>query len=111
MDDALRALPGIAADLFAEWFKIAHGLGEQIGRYAGFIEHLVQTGLVVYGNDHRGHGRTATSPENFGEFGPAGFNLLAEDMAQLTAIAKEEHPEVPFILLGHSMGSFARGNS
>ena len=30
-----------------------------------------------------------------------------EDMARLAAIAKEEHPDVPLILLGHSMGSFA----
>ena len=87
--------------------QIAHGLGEHIGRYAGLIDCLVQSGLVVYGNDHRGHGRTARSPKDFGDFGPGGFNLLVEDMARLTAIAKEEHPEVPLILLGHSMGSFA----
>lgn len=87
--------------------QIAHGLGEHIGRYVGLIDHLVQAGLVVYGNDHRGHGRTALSPKNFGDFGRGGFNLLVEDMARLTAIAREENPETPFILLGHSMGSFA----
>jgi|SRR5437762_13974893 len=50
--------------------QIAHGLGEHIGRYVRLVEHLVQAGLVVYGNDHRGHGRTALSPEHFGDFGP-----------------------------------------
>jgi alpha-beta hydrolase superfamily lysophospholipase len=61
----------------------------------------------VYGNDHRGHGRTAPSAKHFGDFGEGGFNLLVEDMIRLSNIAREENPGKPFILLGHSMGSFA----
>jgi alpha-beta hydrolase superfamily lysophospholipase len=87
--------------------QIAHGLGEHIGRYAGLVEVLTESGLVVYGNDHRGHGRTAPSAKRFGDFGAGGFSLLAEDMFRLTRIAREENPEKPLILLGHSMGSFA----
>ena len=87
--------------------QIGHGLGEHIGRYLGLIEVLVGAGLVVYGNDHRGHGRTALSSKHFGDFGDGGFKLLVEDMLRLSAIAKEENPEKPFILLAHSMGSFA----
>jgi alpha-beta hydrolase superfamily lysophospholipase len=87
--------------------QIAHGLGEHIGRYVELIEELTQAGLVVYGNDHRGHGRTALPTKTFGDFGPGGFNLLVEDMGRLRAIAKEEHRDAPFVLLGHSMGSFA----
>jgi alpha-beta hydrolase superfamily lysophospholipase len=63
--------------------------------------------LTVYGNDHRGHGCTASSATHFGDFGEGGFDLLVEDMVRLTRIAKEENPDLPFILLGHSMGSFA----
>jgi len=87
--------------------QIAHGLGEHIGRYAGLIECLVDAGLVVYGNDHRGHGRTSPSPEFFGHFGPGGFDLLVADMHELSCIAIRELPGLPLILLGHSMGSFA----
>jgi len=87
--------------------QIAHGLGEHIGRYAGLIECLVDAGLVVYGNDHRGHGHTAPSPKFFGDFGPGGFDLLVEDMHQLSCIAMGEQPGRPLTLLGHSMGSFA----
>jgi len=87
--------------------QIAHGLGEHVGRYLGLIEVLVGAGLVVYGNDHRGHGRTAFPSKRFGDFGEGGFRLLVEDMVRLSAIAKEENPEKPFILLAHSMGSFA----
>src|ERR1700733_15834087 len=85
--------------------QIAHGLGEHIGRYVGLVEYLVAAGLVVYGNDHRGHGRTARSPKDFGDFGPGGFDLLVEDMAKLREIAREENPHSRLVLLGHSMGS------
>jgi alpha-beta hydrolase superfamily lysophospholipase len=87
--------------------QIAHGLGEHMGRYAELAETLVQGDLVVYGNDHRGHGLTAKPSGSFGEFGPGGFDQLVEDMISLRVIAKNEHPGKPYILLGHSMGSFA----
>ena len=87
--------------------QIAHGMGEHIGRYAGVIEALVSAGFRVYGNDHRGHGRTAPSAAHFGDFGTGGFELLVEDMFRLSSIAREENRNQPFILLGHSMGSFA----
>jgi alpha-beta hydrolase superfamily lysophospholipase len=82
-------------------------MGEHIGRYQSLIEVLAHAGLVVYGNDHRGHGQTASSQNMLGDFGPGGFNLLVEDMIRLSAIAREENPGQPLILLGHSMGSFA----
>src|SRR6266496_3264548 len=87
--------------------QIAHGLGEHIGRYAELAETLTQAEFVVYGNDHRGHGLTAKPSGSFGEFGPGGFDQLVEDMISLRVIAKGEHPGKPYILLGHSLGSFA----
>jgi alpha-beta hydrolase superfamily lysophospholipase len=87
--------------------QIAHGMGEHIGRYLGVIELLVSAGMTIYGNDHRGHGRTAPSATHFGDFGEGGFDLLVEDMIRLSRIAREEIRDKPFILLGHSMGSFA----
>jgi len=87
--------------------QIAHGVGEHIGRYHDTIEALVAAGLTVYGNDHRGHGRTATSPGHLGDFGAGGFDLLVEDMVVLTLIARQEHSGVPLFLLGHGLGSFA----
>jgi alpha-beta hydrolase superfamily lysophospholipase len=87
--------------------QIAHGMGEHIGRYVETIAVLVSAGLTVYGNDHRGHGRTAPTPKHFGDFGEGGFDLLVENMLRLSRIAKEENAGKPFMLLGHSMGSFA----
>jgi alpha-beta hydrolase superfamily lysophospholipase len=87
--------------------QIAHGLGEHMGRYAELAKLLVEDELVVYGNDHRGHGLTAKPSDSFGDFGPAGFDQLVEDMISLRVIAKKEHSGKPYILLGHSLGSFA----
>src|SRR5262245_60978531 len=87
--------------------QIAHGLGEHMGRYAELAQTLAHREFVVYGNDHRGHGLTAKASGNFGDFGAGGFDQLVEDMASLVALAKHEHPGKPYILLGHSMGSFA----
>jgi alpha-beta hydrolase superfamily lysophospholipase len=87
--------------------QIAHGMGEHLGRYETLIEELVHTGLVIYGNDHRGHGQTARSRSELGDFGRGGFCLLAEDMVRLSLLARDENPNQPLILFGHSMGSFA----
>jgi len=51
---------------------------------------LAQEEFVVYGNDHRGHGLTATSKENLSDFGRGGFDQLVEDMVSLRGIAKKE---------------------
>ena len=87
--------------------QIAHGMGEHIRRYGETIEVLTATGLTVYGNDHRGHGLSARSPKHMGDFGRGGFELLVEDMLRLTKLAREENPDTPLLLFGHSMGSFA----
>ena len=87
--------------------QIAHGMGEHIGRYRATIDALVFEGLTVYGNDHRGHGRTAPSARHVGDLGAGGFDLLVEDMVRLSHIARQRDPGLPLVLLGHSMGSFA----
>src|SRR6266568_3756958 len=87
--------------------QIAHGLGEHIGRYTELADFLVEDEFVVYGNDHRGHGLTAKPSGSFGDFGPSGFNQLVEDIVSLRVVAKDEHRGKPYILLGHSLGSFA----
>lgn len=67
-------------------------MGEHISRYVRLVEVLLESGFVVYGNDHRGHGRGAPSSQDFGDFGAGGFTLLAVDIYRLTLIAEEENP-------------------
>ncbi|MEF2966960.1 lysophospholipase [Paenibacillus sp. M1] len=86
--------------------QIAHGMTESAVRYARFAGALTEAGFAVYANDHRGHGRTAKTPEELGYPGEDGLNGMVRDMSVLGDIIRERHPELPLFLLGHSMGSF-----
>ncbi|HEU5138580.1 MAG TPA: alpha/beta hydrolase [Bacillales bacterium] len=87
--------------------QIAHGMAEHSARYDEFAAALVDEGYAVYANDHRGHGETAGKEENLGYFADEnGWELVVDDLHELTKIAKEEQPGVPVFLFGHSMGSF-----
>ncbi len=86
--------------------QIAHGMVEHAGRYRFLANALTDSGYAVYAGDHRGHGKTAGSPEKAGHFPEKdGFRLAAGDMKALTDIIKEERPGLPVFLYGHSMGS------
>ncbi len=87
--------------------QIAHGMGEHAARYRRLAEALTAAGYVVYANDHRGHGKTAGSADHHGDLGAGGWTGLVGDLGELTAIARREHPGIPLVLVGHSMGSFA----
>lgn len=55
--------------------QIAHGMGEHSMRYRIPLQPLLDAGIAIYSNDHRGHGRTAPSTDDLGDFGPAGFKI------------------------------------
>lgn len=87
--------------------QISHGMCEYVGRYEDFALYLVSLGWAVAGNDHLGHGDTAASDGDLGYFAEKeGYKLLVDDVHKLTGILKEKYPDVPFVLMGHSMGSF-----
>jgi alpha-beta hydrolase superfamily lysophospholipase len=86
--------------------QVAHGMGEHARRYKAPLEPLVAAGWAVYADDHRGHGLTAPGPEALGDFGDKGAELVVEDLHRLTSLARGEHPSLPLVLLGHSLGSF-----
>jgi alpha-beta hydrolase superfamily lysophospholipase len=93
--------------------QIAHGMGEHSARYARLAEALTGAGWAVYANDHRGHGRTALGTDGdgpsdaLGALGEGGWDGLVGDVGTLGGRIGQEQPEVPHVLLGHSMGSFA----
>lgn len=86
--------------------QLTHGMGEHVLRYDELARALTSRGMVVYGQDHRGHGATAR-PDALGDLGPGGWPALVDDIGLLTARIQAEHPGRPLILLAHSMGSFA----
>jgi alpha-beta hydrolase superfamily lysophospholipase len=86
--------------------QLTHGMGEHARRYEHVARALTDAGYVVYAQDQRGHGASA-DPERLGDLGEGGWNGLVDDIGLLSARIRAEHPGLPLILLGHSMGSFA----
>lgn len=87
--------------------QIVHGMAEYAARYDHFASFLAERGIVVYAEDHRGHGYTAERNGMHGDFGPEpGWQTVVNDVRTLTEIAAAEFPGIPVFLLGHSMGSF-----
>lgn len=86
--------------------QLVHGMQEHIGRYSEFAEFLASNGYVVIGHDHLGHGNTAKSENDFGYFADKnGWDRLVEDVHILQNKIHDEYPNLPYIIMGHSMGS------
>ncbi|MBF3273002.1 alpha/beta hydrolase, partial [Pseudomonas aeruginosa] len=63
-------------------------------------------GYHFYAIDQRGHGRTAEADE-LGHFADqGGWGKVVGDLASLNHHIRQQHPELPIFLLGHSMGSY-----
>lgn len=90
--------------------QLLHGVGEHAGRYGRLIDALTGAGFHVYADDHRGHGRTGIrqheGPAKLGRLGAGGLRAAEAAIWQLTGIIKDDHPDLPLVLLGHSWGSF-----
>lgn len=87
---------------------IVHGLAEHSGRYTEFIDYLVSEGYAVTAHDQRGHGETAVkNGHRYGYLGEhVSFDDLVDDTFEVIRHYNRQFPELPLILIGHSMGSF-----
>jgi alpha-beta hydrolase superfamily lysophospholipase len=89
---------------------ILHGIGEHALRYTEVAKRLNQAGYSVIADDHRGHGQTGYQQWNhdlsaLGRPGPGGLRALEDAIERITVRLRQEHPGVPLVLLGHSLGS------
>jgi alpha-beta hydrolase superfamily lysophospholipase len=86
--------------------QLTHGMGEHARRYDHVARALNEAGFVVYAQDHRGHGASG-DPDAYGDLGEGSWTALVDDIGLLSSKIRADHPDLPLILLGHSMGSFA----
>ena len=87
--------------------QMCHGMTEHIERYHDFATFLAEHGYYVVGHDHLGHGKSVASAEKLGFFHEThGNEFVIADIHQLRRDTQEKHPNVPYFILGHSMGSF-----
>ena len=87
---------------------LSHGFGEHARRYDHVAQRFGAAGLVTYALDHRGHGRSGGKRVYVRD-----MSEYTDDFGTLVGIARREHPGIPLIVLGHSMGGgivFAYGS-
>ena len=78
---------------------LVHGLGEHCGRYGHVAEAFNNAGYALMAFDLRGHGRSG------GKRGHArSYTVLMDDIFQLLETVKEQYPDLPVFLYGHSLG-------
>lgn len=103
---AVRYAPDDAEDICCV-IQIVHGMAEYFERYEEFAEFLTSKGCVVTGEDHMGHGKSVGENGKYGYFceqDPA--TVLVRDVHRLKKATQALYPDVPYVIMGHSMGSF-----
>lgn len=89
---------------------VLHGVGEHAGRYTALLEALAAAGWAAYADDHRGHGRTGLEQHagaaQLGRLGRGGYRAAVDSAWRMSQIARDENPNGPLVILGHSWGSF-----
>ncbi len=85
--------------------QIFHGMAEHSLRYNDFALFLNKKGLIVYANDHRGHGYSQ-GEDVLGYTGQNGFNNIVEDGKLISDLMKKAYPSLPLFIFAHSFGSF-----
>jgi alpha-beta hydrolase superfamily lysophospholipase len=86
--------------------QILHGLGEHPARYHRFAVECVKRGYAVFAHNHRGHGENCAADE-LGHFADRlGWDRVISDILVVQKAIRGRHPDLPLVLLGHSMGSF-----
>lgn len=91
--------------------QIVHGMAEYAERYEEFARFLTERGFAVTGEDHMGHGKSVGENGKYGYFceqDPA--TVLVRDVHRLKKMTQEKYPAVPYVIMGHSMGSFITRN-
>lgn len=91
--------------------QIIHGMAEYVERYEEFAEYLTNKGFAVTAEDHLGHGKSVQEGGCYGYFckqDPA--TVVVRDVHRLKKMTQKEYPGVPYVILGHSMGSFILRN-
>lgn len=84
--------------------QIIHGIAEHAARYDEMARFFTQRGVLVTAEDHMGHGRSSGTDAPLCFSG--GWTAAVDDSYALLERTHREFPDVPYLLFGHSMGSF-----
>lgn len=85
--------------------QFSHGMVERKEYYYDFMKYFTKNGYVTIINDHRGHGKSVNSDEDYGYMNDENGDYITEDLHQITKYVKDKFPNKEITLFGHSMGS------
>lgn len=85
--------------------QILHGIADYAQRYDDFANYLTDMGFLVVAEDHMGHGESVSEDGVRGYFTGGWFSAVDDSYALLLR-TRNELPDIPYVLFGHSMGSF-----
>ncbi len=85
--------------------QIIHGIADYAQRYEPFALYLNSLGYGVVAEDHMGHGGSIGDGTLQGYF-YGGWFAAVEDVMTLMKRTRAQFPGLPYVLFGHSMGSF-----
>lgn len=86
--------------------QLVHGMLEYIERYDETARYMAEQGYFVIGHDHLGHGDSVKELSELGYVEDQGAVLWLKDIEQIRRMGVSYAPKVPYIMFGHSMGSF-----
>ncbi|KAF8421550.1 Alpha/Beta hydrolase protein [Boletus edulis BED1] len=84
-----------------------HGFAEHIARYEHVFPTWSSRGIAVFAYDQRGFGRTAQDEQHKSKnsaYGKTSWTAQLEDLEWAVQHTKQQFPDVPVFLYGHSMG-------
>ena len=87
--------------------QLVHGMSEHKERYLPFMKFLAKQGYVTVIHDHRGHGKSVKYQQDLGYTYGGGANAMLQDIGTVNRKIHVHFPDLPVILMGHSMGSLA----
>lgn len=79
---------------------ISHGLASHSGVFGDFAKTMNASDIAVYRFDHRGHGKS----DGRDSIHINSYFEMVEDLRLVVEKAKQENPNTPVFVLGHSMG-------
>jgi len=79
---------------------------EHSDRYERFAKFLSSNQYNVIAHDHRGHGLTTSHDAPLGTYAKNnGWQKVIADVDAVNAAIRKQHPNLPIVYFGHSMGS------
>ena len=109
-NDGIHTLSGVVYLPEGErrgYFHIVHGMTEHIGRYDRIMTAIAERGYVCFGYDNLGHKGSVNDKSELGYIAKKkGYDLLAKDVKGFSNAVRAKYGDMPYYLMGHSMGSF-----